>query len=99
VPDAVVRHRVGAATGARELPRRVASSHHNLLRFALKCLPARAAARVVAGELLRAPRRPRAALAAFAAVARELPEILRLRRALRPSRGHFHRVLAGMPQP
>jgi N-acetylglucosaminyl-diphospho-decaprenol L-rhamnosyltransferase len=97
VPDAVVRHRVGAATGERELPRRVVSSHHNLLRFALKCLPPAAAARVVAGELLRAPRRPRAALAAFAAVARELPEILRERRRVRPSSAHLDWVLAGMP--
>jgi hypothetical protein len=99
VPHAVVRHRVGGATGERELPRRVVSSHHNLLRFALKCLPVRAAARVVAGELLRAPRRPRTAVAAFARVARELPEILRQRHVVRPSAAHLRWVLAGMPPP
>src|SRR5262249_11046085 len=52
VPRARLRHRVGAVTTQQMRPRRSASSHHNLLRFALKCLPAAAAARVVAGELL-----------------------------------------------
>jgi GT2 family glycosyltransferase len=86
VPDAVVRHRVGAATSARDAPRRAASSHHNLVRFALKCLPAGVAGRVVLGELLRLPRHPRAVAAGLARVLRELPEIVRLRRRLRPSR-------------
>lgn len=98
VPDAVVRHRVGAATSGAELPRRVASSHHNLLRFALKCLPPAAAARVVLGELLRAPRRPRPALRAHAAAVAELPEILRLRSELRPSRALYEWMLAGQPR-
>ena len=55
VPDAWLRHRVGGVTTAGVLPRRLASSHHNLVRFALKCLPAREAFVVVAGELLRLP--------------------------------------------
>ena len=59
VPRAVVRHRVGAVTGEAVLARRLVSSHHNLMRFALKCLPRGAATRVVAGELLRLPRHPR----------------------------------------
>ena len=84
VPAAVVRHRVGAVTTRAVLPRRLASSHHNLVRFALKCLPPRAAARVVVGELLRLPRHPRAIAAGLLAVSRELPEILRLRRRLQP---------------
>jgi len=53
VPAARLRHRVGAVTTERMRARRSASSHHNLLRFALKCLPPTAAARVVVGELLR----------------------------------------------
>jgi GT2 family glycosyltransferase len=86
VPDAIVRHRVAAVTTAREQPRRSASSHHNLVRFALKCWPADAAARVVAGELLRLPAHPMAVGRGLAAVVRELPEIIRLRRRLEPSR-------------
>jgi GT2 family glycosyltransferase len=85
VPDAWLRHRVGAVTPAQMAPRRQASSHHNLMRFALKCLPPRAAARVVAGELLRWPRYPAAIGRALAAIAVELPQILRLRRAIRPT--------------
>src|SRR5207302_841152 len=78
------RHRVGAVTTRAVRPRRAESSHHNLVRFALKCLPPRAAARVVIGELLRLPRHPRAVAGGLLAVARELPEIARLRRRLRP---------------
>ena len=59
-PGAVVRHRVGAVTGAKVLPRRLISSHHNLMRFALKCLPVRAAGKVALGELIRLPVHPRA---------------------------------------
>jgi N-acetylglucosaminyl-diphospho-decaprenol L-rhamnosyltransferase len=84
VPSALLRHRVGGDTTARILPRRLASSHHNLLRFALKCLPARAAALVVLAEALRLPRHPRPIARGLAQVVRELPEILRLRRELRP---------------
>ena len=39
VPEARVRHRVGAVTSKAIAPRRSALSHHNLMRFALKCLP------------------------------------------------------------
>ena len=46
VPDAWLRHRVGGADGVGRLTGRLASSHHNLVRFALKCLPAGQAARV-----------------------------------------------------
>jgi len=99
VPAARVRHRVGAATSARDAPRRAASSHHNLVRFALKCLPAGAAARVVLGELLRLPRHPRAVTAGFAGVLRELREIIRLRRQLHPSRDLLDRMLNGSGPP
>jgi GT2 family glycosyltransferase len=93
VPAAVVRHRVGAVTTKREQPRRTGSSHHNLLRFALKCLPAVTAAKVVLGELLRLPRHPRPVVTGLAAVARELPAIVRLRAELRPNRDLLRRVL------
>ena len=93
VPDAVVRHRVGAVTHRGVLTRRLRSSHHNLVRFALKCLPAAAAARVVAGELLRLPRHPHLVAPALAQVARELPEIVRLRREVAPQRGFLERHL------
>jgi hypothetical protein len=66
-------------------PRRQSSSHHNILRFALKCLPAGAAARVCAGELLRWPRYPAAIGRALVAVSVETPEIIRLRHAIRPT--------------
>ncbi|HZO97852.1 MAG TPA: glycosyltransferase family 2 protein [Gaiellaceae bacterium] len=94
VPEARVRHRVGAATAPGARARRSASSHHNLVRFALKCLPPAAAARVVAGELLRLPRHPRAVAPGLAAAAREAPEIVRLRRSLRPSARVFDELLS-----
>ena len=97
VPAASLRHRVGAATSPRDLTRRLSSSHHNLMRFALKCLPAGAAARVLAGELLRLPAHPRLIAPAVIALLPELPEILALRRQIRPSRGHFDWLVAGMP--
>lgn len=99
VPDAVVRHRVGAVTSAQIRPRRSASSHHNLMRFALKCLPAAPAARVLLGELLRAPVHPRAILTGAAAVVSESAEIRRFRLANPPSRSLFTSVLAGRPAP
>jgi len=98
VPQAVVRHRVGAVTTQAILPRRLASSHHNLVRFALKCLPARAAARVVAGELLRLPRHPHVVGRGLAAVARELPQIARLRRRIRPNATLLAWMLQGQPE-
>jgi GT2 family glycosyltransferase len=97
VPSAKLRHRVGAVTSAQLAPRRLASSHHNILRFALKCLPASAAARVIAGEVLRSPRYPRAISRALAAVVRELPEILRERRRIRPTQNFFDWTLRGQP--
>jgi N-acetylglucosaminyl-diphospho-decaprenol L-rhamnosyltransferase len=97
VPQAVVRHRIGAVTSSAVLNRRLVSSHHNLLRFALKCLPRRDAGRVLLGELLRLPRHPRLIAPALAAVARELPEIARARRATRPSTEFTRWVLEGMP--
>ncbi len=95
VPDAWLRHRVGAVTSADLAPRRRASSHHNLMRFALKAFPPAAAARVVAGELLRWPRYPSAIGRALARVTCELPQILRLRRAIGPTRRLFDDMLAG----
>jgi GT2 family glycosyltransferase len=85
VPDAVVRHRVGAVTTARIAPRRAASAHHNIVRFALKCLPPPTAGRVLAGVALRGAAHPRAVASGLAAVARELPEIAALRRRFEPS--------------
>jgi GT2 family glycosyltransferase len=96
VSDAWLRHRVGAATDAGVLTRRLTSSHHNLVRFALKCFPATEAVRVVAGELLRLPGHPRLIAPALADVARELPEIARQRRQIRPSRRFFDWCLEGM---
>jgi len=97
VPQARLRHRVGAVTTKRVRARRSTSSHHNLLRFALKCLPASAAARVVAGELLRLPRHPRAISLALLRIARELREIRRARRKLRPRSELLDWMLAGQP--
>jgi N-acetylglucosaminyl-diphospho-decaprenol L-rhamnosyltransferase len=97
VPDAWLEHRVGAVTTARILPRRLASSHHNLMRFALKCLPAGAAARVLLGEALRLPRHPRIVAPALVRVVRELPQIARLRRETEPRSELFDWMLAGQP--
>ena len=100
VPEAIVRHRVGTATrGSGQLRRRVRDSHHNLVRFALKCFPAQDAARVVLGELLRLPRHPSLVGPALARIALELPEILGERRAVRPSRSLMRWMLAGQPGP
>jgi len=88
VPDAVVRHRVGAATTPALAPRRSASSHHNLVRFALKCLPWRTAARVVLGEFARLPAHPRAVASGLASVSVELPAILRERSRVAPAGDH-----------
>ncbi|MBA2293851.1 MAG: glycosyltransferase family 2 protein [Actinobacteria bacterium] len=98
VPEATLRHHVGTAT--REsgvLASRIRSSHHNLLRFALKCLPLEAVARVVLGELLRLPRHPSLIAPALARIALELPEILRERRRIEPSRRLLRWMLAGQP--
>jgi GT2 family glycosyltransferase len=97
VPDAWIRHHVGAVTTAEVLPRRLESSHHNLVRFALKCLPAREAAVVVAGELARMPRHRAIVARALGAIARELPEILSARRTCRPRRDLLAWMLAGQP--
>jgi GT2 family glycosyltransferase len=97
VPDARLRHRVGAVTTEHARARRSMSSHHNLMRFALKCLPASAALRVVVGELLRLPRHPRAISFALLQVARELPEIIGARRQLRPRPELLEWMLAGQP--
>jgi N-acetylglucosaminyl-diphospho-decaprenol L-rhamnosyltransferase len=95
VPNAWLRHRVGAVTSAEMAPRRLASSHHNILRFALKCLPPAAAARVIAGELLRWPRYPAAIGRALGRVAIELPEIAGLRHSIGAGRRVYDTMLAG----
>ncbi len=98
VPEATLRHRVGTATTASGvLQSRIRSSHHNLVRFALKCFPATAAARVVLGELARLPRHPGSIAPALARIVLELPEILRARRRVRPSRALMGWMLAGQP--
>lgn len=97
VPDAFVRHRVGAVTTTAILPERLRSSHHNLLRFALKCLPAVDATRVAAGELARLPAHPRLVGPALLQVARELPAILVQRRSIQPRKDFMRWALNGMP--
>jgi len=97
VPDAWLRHRVGAVTTRRVLPKRLASSHHNLIRFALKCLPWGASTRIVLGELLRLPRHPRLIAPALVAVARELPDILRERRKIQPNETLLEWMFDGQP--
>ena len=99
VPGAVVRHRVGAVTTADVQPRRAASSHHNLVRFALKCLPPRVALRVVVGELLRLPAHPRAVASGLGAALSEAPSILRQRAALRRGAKRADRALFGAMTP
>jgi GT2 family glycosyltransferase len=94
VPDARLRHRVGAVTTAAVRPRRSASAHHNLMRFALKCLPWPNAALMVTGEIVRLPRHPRPIAVGLTSVVRELPDILRERRALRPNRRVFEELIA-----
>jgi GT2 family glycosyltransferase len=97
VPHAWLRHRVGGVTTEAALPKRLSSSHHNLMRFALKCLPVREASLVIAGELARLPRHPRAIAPAMLHTLRELPEIIGLRRELSPSRELLFWMLAGQP--
>jgi GT2 family glycosyltransferase len=92
VPQARLRHRVGAVTTGAAIERRLASSHHNLLRFALTCLPRADAARAVAGSLLRFPRHPRAIVRALGRVATEAPEIARRRRQV-PRKRELREVL------
>src|SRR6266545_3465941 len=94
VPTATVRHKVGVATKAAPGVSRLASSHENILRFALKCLPAPVAARVVLGELARIPVHRAPLRRALPRVARDLPLLLRQRRALQPSRDIYERLLA-----
>jgi GT2 family glycosyltransferase len=93
VPDALVRHKVGAATQATSASaQRLASAHTNLIRFALKCLPPPAVARVLAGEILRLARHPRPVGVALARTARDLPRIVAQRRRLRPTRTLYDRL-------
>src|SRR5439155_17869676 len=84
VPDACVRHRVGATTTAQAQRRRTASSHHNLVRFAPKCLPWRTSLVVLVGELLRWPSHPAAVGRGLADVTVEIRHIARQRCALQP---------------
>ena len=93
VPDARVRHAVGAATPPAFRTRRLRSAHHNRVRFALKCLPPRAAGRLLAGQLVATARHPLLGVPALARVAKELPDIARERRRLRPDRATFDRLL------
>ena len=100
VPDAWVRHRVGAVTAPGPLmKRRLVSSHHNLMRFALKCFPAGDAARVVGGELLRLPRHPRLVVPAIAQILGEAREIAVERRRSCPTEQLMSWFLGGMPDP
>ena len=98
VPEAWLRHRVGAVTSPGAITtRRLVSSHHNLMRFALKCFPARDAAIVVAGELLRLPRHPRLIAPALVQVVAETAARSRARDASqRRRRSHMEWCLEGM---
>jgi GT2 family glycosyltransferase len=94
VPRASLRHHVGSVTSSEIAPRRSASAHHNLMRFALKCLPLRSATRVIAGEFLRLPRHPHAIGAGLVALSTQLPETWRMRGELRPHGPTFDQLLA-----
>lgn len=94
VPAATLRHKVGMSASPSVSPRRLASSHHNLIRFALKCLPATAAARVVAGEAVRLGRHPRPVATAFARIVAELPGIVAERRRIPNRSALLARLLA-----
>ncbi len=94
VPDALLRHRVGGVTTRAVLPRRLASSHHNLLRWAIKCLPARDAATVLAVELLRLLRHPIVVGRGLAAFLPELREVLAERRAIQNRKSVLESLLA-----
>ena len=98
VPQARLRHRVGGAMSRGMRNPRLVSGHHNMLRFALKCLPAEAVARVFVGELVRLPRHPRVIPPALVQVGRELPEILRLRRRLGPNAELLDWMLSGQAE-
>jgi N-acetylglucosaminyl-diphospho-decaprenol L-rhamnosyltransferase len=97
VPAAVVRHKVGAATPPSALTARHVQSHHNLLRFAFKCLPLEDALGVLLAEVLRLPVHPRLVAPALLRAAGSLPEILRLRAAVGPRRDLLDWMLAGQP--
>jgi GT2 family glycosyltransferase len=97
VPEARLRHRVGGAMSEQVRTPRLISGHHNMLRFAFKCLPADALARALAGELLRLPRHPRVIPPALLQILRELPEILKVRRRQGPSSELFEWMLRGQP--
>ena len=97
-PTAWLRHRVGAATSPGDLTRRLASSHHNLMRFALKCLPrrrrrARARRRAAAPSGAPAPDRSRACSQSRGSCPRSSASAARSRRR----RAHLDWLLAGMP--
>lgn len=96
VPDATIRHHVGVTHGGRRraLTSRYAQSHHNVVRWALKCLPARDAAIVVGGELLRLPRHPLVVGRGLVAVVPELREVFTQRRAIQNRASVLRRLLA-----
>jgi hypothetical protein len=84
VPAARVRHKVGYSASPTVNPRRAAGARHNSLRFALKCLPLRYGLLTAARIVLGLPRHPSATWPGLKQVVRELPEIVRLRREIRP---------------
>ncbi|MBX6370503.1 MAG: glycosyltransferase, partial [Rhodospirillales bacterium] len=99
VPSARLRHRVGGSTSTEIVSARVAQSHYNVMRFALKCLPPGAALRVLLAEVLRLGVHPRLVAPSLLRLGASLPEILRLRRAIRPRRDLLDWMLAGQPMP
>jgi GT2 family glycosyltransferase len=94
VPKARLRHRLGAVTTESVRSRRLTSSHHNMVRFALKCLPPAAATRVVAGTLLRLPRHPDTIAPAIGRALYELPAIVAARRTVPAKTALFQHLTA-----
>lgn len=93
VPDAVVRHYVGASTTARQMPVRLRAGHRNVMRIAVTSFPPRELALVLIGELLRAPRHPTLVLPALGDTLRDLPRLVAERRRRRPTRERFDELL------
>jgi GT2 family glycosyltransferase len=96
VPEATIRHHVGVTHGGRRraLTSRYAQSHHNVIRWALKCLPAQDAAIVIGGELLRLPRHPILVGRGLTAVIPEVREVFAQRRSVQNRTAVLQSLLA-----
>jgi len=100
VPEAVFRHRVGGSDATPTVSlRRSVSSRYNKMRFALKCLPAGAAAAAVGWELGRSCKHPSVGVRAVGALARSLPAIVAERRRIGPSSKLYRWLRSGQVGP